>query len=215
MTNVKNLFLFILFLSIQAFAYEPKEGNVSAIVGPFVSQTYFKNTGADVSNPLFGNVGLLAQGDINTDGSLEIGLFHMQKTYFREKNTKILAEKTELVHITMGYRYWINPLFSTALAFSSSYPMNQPRVIHNEIPAGQETDTSARDTVDYGFDFSVQSEVWKNDTLSVIADVRYGQSVTEKQNENSSHYGILIGLKYLIQEKHSQSNTSVKKKELH
>lgn len=202
MTNVKVLILVFFVFSQQIFAYEPQEGNVTAIVGPFVSQTHYQSSSPGVPNPIFGNAGLIVQGDINEFGSLEIALFHMQKTYIRKDMGFNFAEKTELMHITMGYRYWFNPYFSTALALSSSYPMNQPRVIHTDFPAGQETDTSARDTVDYGFDFSVQSELWQKERYSVVADVRYGLSVTEKQNENGSHYGILIGLKYLLQEKY-------------
>ncbi len=202
MTNVKVFFLIFFVFGQRIFAYEPQEGNVTAIIGPFVSQTHYQSSASNVPNPVYGNFGLIAQGDINDAGSLEIALFHMQKTYIREDASRIFAEKTELMHITMGYRYWINPKYSVSLALSSSYPMNQPKVIRNDLPIGQEIDTSSRDTVDYGFDFSVQSELWQKERYSVVADVRYGLSVTEKQNENGSHYGILIGLKYLIQEKY-------------
>lgn len=202
MTNVKVFFLIFFLFGQLIFAYEPQEGNVTAIIGPFVSQTHYQGSAQNVPNPFYGNFGLIAQGDINAVGSLEIAMFHMQKTYIREDVSRIFAEKTELMHITMGYRYWMSPKYSISLALSSSYPMNQPRILRNDLPIGQEIDSSARDTVDYGFDFSVQSELWQKERYSVVADVRYGLSVTEKQNENGSHYGILIGLKYLIQEKY-------------
>ena len=202
MTNVKVLFLLFFSLGLQSFAYEPQEGNVTAIIGPFVSRTDYQGPSKLAENPLFGGVGLMVQGDLHKSGALEIAMFHMQKTYFREENALNIAEKTELMHITMGYRHWISPLWSASLAFSSSYPMNQPKVIHTDFSTGQNIDTSARDTVDYGFDISIQTELWNRDRYSVISDVRYGLSVTDKQNEDGSHYGILIGLKYLIQEKY-------------
>ena len=202
MTNVNVLFLLFFAIGLQSFAYEPQEGNVTAIIGPFVSRTDYQGHSKLAENPIFGNVGFMVQGDINTTGALEIAMFHMQKTYFREDFAKSIAEKTELMHITMGFRYWISPLWSASLAFSSSYPMNQPKVIHTDFPTGQNIDTSARDTVDYGFDLSIQTELWNRERYSVISDVRYGLSVTDKQNEDGSHYGILIGLKYLVQEKY-------------
>ncbi|AZZ35538.1 hypothetical protein CIK05_01555 [Bdellovibrio sp. qaytius] len=180
----------------------PKEGNVNASIGPFVSRTDYHGSSTQTKAPFFGDFGFIVNGDINDSGALEIALFHMQKVYFREENSKTIAEKTELMHITMGYRYWLSPLFSTSLALSSSYPMNQPQVMHTDFATGQNIDTSARDTVDYGFDISIQGELWQRDRYSVFADARYGLSVTEKRNEDGSHYGLLIGLKYLVQEKH-------------
>lgn len=202
MTNVKILFLLFFMFSSATFAYEPQEGNVTAIVGPLASRTNYNGASAQAENPIFGGLGLIVQGDLHKAGALEIAMFHMQKTYFREDSAKTIAEKTELMHITMGYRHWISPLWSAALAFSSSYPMNEPKVTHTDFSIGQNIDTSARDTVDYGFDISVQTELWNRERYSVISDVRYGLSVTDKQNEQGSHYAILIGLKYLVQEKY-------------
>lgn len=202
MTNVKVLFLLFFSLSLQALAYEPSEGNVTATLGPFVSRTDYPGSGSGAKAPWFGDVGLIVQGDLNQYGALEIAMFHMQKAYFRRSAEWVVAEKTELMNITMGYRYWINPTYSAALALSSSYPMGKGRVIHDDFPTNQRIDTSASDTVDYGLDFSVQAELWKNKRYSVIGDVRYGLSVTDKQEEEGSHYGVLIGFKYLIQEKY-------------
>lgn len=202
MTNVKILFLLFFVLSLEAFAYEPHEGNVTATIGPFVSRTDYPNSDSGAKAPWLGDVGLIVQGDINQYGALEIAMFHMHKAYFRRSGSSMIAEKTELMHVTMGYRYWISPSWSTSLAFSSSYPMGQRHIIYNNFPANQGVDTSASDTVDYGFDFSLTAELWNNERYSIITDVRYGLSVTEKQDEDGSHYGILLGLKYLIQEKY-------------
>lgn len=201
MTNVKVLFLLFFMFCLESLAYEPQEGNVAAILAPFVSRTDYSGSSSGAKAPIFGDVGLIVQGDINEVGALEIAMFHMQKAYFRTENAKTIAEKTELMHITMGYRRWLSSLWSASLSFSSSYPMNQPRVLHTDFPTGQNIDTSARDIVDYGLDFSIQYEIWMRKRYSVIADARYGRSITDKQNEKGSHYGLAIGLKYLIQEK--------------
>ncbi|MES2803765.1 MAG: hypothetical protein V4654_14830 [Bdellovibrionota bacterium] len=202
MTNVKVLFVLFFMFCLESLAYVPQEGNVTAALGPFVSRTHYAGSSSGAKAPVFGDFSLIVQGDINEIGALEIALFHMQKVYVRHENSKTIAEKTELMHITMGYRYWISPLWSASLAFSSSYPMNQPQVIHTDFPVGQNIDTSARDVVDYGLDISVQTELWQRERYSIISDVRYGLSITEKQNENGSHYGLALALKYLIQEKY-------------
>lgn len=202
MTNVKVLFLLFFCLSLHAFGYEPREGNVTATVGPFVSRTDYPGSESGAQAPLFGDIGLIVQGDINQYGALEIAMFHMQKAYFRRSGTSVVAEKTELMHVTMGYRYFISPLWSASLAFSSSYPMGERRIIHNDFAPGQVIDTSASDTVDYGFDLSIETELWNNNRFAVVSDIRYGLSVTDKQDEEGSHYGILIGLRYLVQEKY-------------
>ena len=202
MTNVKVLFLLFFCLSLKTFAYEPKEGNVSATIGPFVSRTDYPGSASGAKAPWFGDVGLIVQGDLNKYGALEIAMFHMQKAYFRKDSALVVAEKTELMHVTMGYRYFISPLWSASLAFSSSYPMGQRRIIHNDFAPGTTLDTSASDTVDYGFDFSIETELWNNDRFSVVSDIRYGLSITDKTDEKGSHYGLMLGLKYLIQEKY-------------
>lgn len=201
MTNLK-IYFFIFLLSPLVKAYDPKEGNIAAILGPFVSRTDYQGSDTGAKAPYFGDIGLIALGDVNERGALEIGLFHLHKIYFREQNAKTMAEKVELIHITMGYRRWLTPYFSASMAFSSSYPMGRPQIIHSDFAPGSEIDTSARDTVDYGFDFSLQGELWSKNRYAVVADARYGLSVTNKQDEKGNHYGLMLGLKYLIQEKY-------------
>lgn len=202
MTNVKVLFLLFFCLSLKVFAYEPKEGNVTATVGPFVSRTDYPGSDSGAKAPWFGDVGLIVQGDLNQYGALEIAIFHMQKAYFRKDSASVVAEKTELMHVTMGYRYFISPLWSASLTFSSSYPMGEPRIIHDDFAPAIPINTSASDAVDYGFDFSIATELWNNDRFSVVSDIRYSLSITDKEDETGSHYGIMLGLKYLIQEKY-------------
>jgi hypothetical protein len=203
MTNAKVVFLFIFLILPFAFGYDPKEGNVTATFGPYISRTDFRESSATgAKSPYSGGFGLVALGDINTYGALEIGMYHMHRVYIRDQGPFTISEKTELMHITMGYHYWINPYFSTSLTFSSGYSMGDPQIIYSNFPAGQEIDTSAQDTVEYGLDLSLQSELWEKERYSVIAEARYSYSLTPKENERGNHYGLMIALRYLIQEKY-------------
>lgn len=179
----------------------PQEGNVTATLGSFFYKTNFQDSPTGASSPNRAGLSLIAVGDINTVGSLEIGLFDLHKIYFRDELGKYIAEEKEVMHITMGYRYWINPYFSTSLSFYSSYSLGETKLIHSDFAPGLEIDTSAQDTTEYGFDWAVQGDVWGNEKWAVVGEARYSLSVTSKPAEKSDHYGFMLGLRYAIQEK--------------
>ena len=203
MIQVKSTFFLLAFvMSSKTFAYTPAEGKISAVFGPYLYRTNFSGSDSGANSPYLGDVGLIAQGDLNSNGGLEIGLFHMNKLYFRQSNGSYVAEKTELIQIDLGYRYWLTHYIAAGLGFYSAYAIGTPAVEHSDFSIGANIDTSAQDTTEYGFDFSLQGEVWSQGNFSVILDARYVQSVTNKQNESGNHYAFLVGLKYLIQEKY-------------
>ena len=195
------LFSVLNLLAISSWSYTPQEGSVSALLSPLIMQSDFQPETDQFNNPYFGGISLIAQGDLNDSGALEIGLFHFDKVYYIKSGALELTEKTELVHVTLGYRYWMNNIFSLSLAFSSAYSIGQPQIIYSQFPTGQEIKTSAHDTTEYGFDLSVQTELWTNTKHSIIADTRYFYSVTPKDSEKASHYLIQIGYKKLYQTK--------------
>jgi hypothetical protein len=195
------LFLW-LFNSAVSLAYVPKAGNVTATFGPQISQTISNGSRSGADNPLQNGYGLIALGDVNDYGALEIGTFYMPKIFIREAGGKFLSEKTQTMHITLGYRYWLAPSFSTSLTFYSAYSMGSYNTLHSDFPAGQtEKGTSAQDYTEYGFDLALQAEVWSSGRYGIVIDGRYSQSVTNKPSEDANHYAFLIGLRYLIQEK--------------
>ena len=196
-----NLSLIIFLFITQAQAYTAQEGNVTATLGAFVYKTNFNGSDSGASSAKLAGLGLIALGDINSNGSLEIAIFDLHKVYFREELGKYVAVEKEVIHITMGYRYWINPYFSTSLSFYSSYSLGDLRIVHSDFLPGTEIDTSANDTTEYGFDLAVQGDLWSAEKWAVISEVRYSLSVTSKKNENADHYGIMLGLRYQIQEK--------------
>jgi hypothetical protein len=186
----------------SAQAYDAKDGNITAVVGPFIYKTNFSDNPTGASASRHGDLALLVGGDINSYSSLEISMMYMHKQYFRDNAMlKSIVTESQLMHIAMGYRYWINPYLSTALGFYSAYPMDETRVVHTDFAPGSNITTSADDRTEYGFDFSVQSELWGNDFMSLVADARYALSITSQSSEKSDHYGLMLGLKFLAQSK--------------
>ena len=148
----------------------------------------------------------MVNGDINNKGSLEIGIFQMNKVYMREELGKFIGEQTALVHITMGYRRWFSEYVSGSLSLSSGYSMGSPKIVHSDFVPGSESNTSARDTTEYGFDLALQTELYSQPTYAVVFDARYSLSVTNKKNENADHYGMMLGLRHTYQEKKENKN---------
>ena len=202
MNNFKKILL-IVFLVVTGpvHAHSPSEGKVTALFGPFLYKTNFEGGGADLQSPTLGGFGLIAEGDISKHGGLEIAMFYQHKLYFLRQTGNFIAEKAKIMYITMGYRHWFMAQFSAAAAFFSSYSMGDPNVIHGDFAPGFAPRTSAQDTTEYGFDFSLQWELWGNDKYAVVLDGRYSWSVTSKNHEDSDHYGALLGWRYQVQEK--------------
>ncbi len=198
---VALILISIFFISEKTFAYTAKEGNVSAIFGPFFYKTSFAGSTSKATSPDLSGLTLMAIGDISDHGSLEIGIFYLNKIYLRERYSNYLAEKTQLIHITMGYRYWLNSYLSTSLSFYSAYSLGDVEVTYSDFRGVNEPTTSARDKTEYGFDGALQAEVWSSDRYAAVIDLRYSRSVTSQEHENADHYGALVGLRYFIQEK--------------
>jgi hypothetical protein len=203
MRGLKSTFLILSMLVTPhaVLAYSPKEGNVSATLGWLVHRTNFQNSGTGASAPYQGDFALVVNGDITDRGQLEIGMYHLNKQYYRDLSSVYVGEETELIEITMGYRQWFTSWLSLGVGFSSAYSMGYPRIIHNDFAPSPAIDTSARDTTEYGFHFSLQSDVYTLDRFTLALTGLYSLSVTGKPNEKADHYGAMIGLRYFIQEK--------------
>ena len=197
----KSIILIILFFSLRLYAYIPSEGNVTASYGPFLYKTNFSGSKELAPSPVLGDLGFVTNGDLNEKGSLEIALFHLNKIYYRNLNDRYLAEKTELIHVTLGYRRWLNEKFSWGLGFYGAYSIGTYQTLHSESNVDLEIDTSARDTTEYGLDGSIMSEIWSRDQTSVTLDFRYSYSISNKENEKGDHLGLFLAYKYIIQDK--------------
>lgn len=197
-------------LSPTAFAYEPEEGKVSLTLGSFMFITNFQADHDGINPERQHAPALIAEGSVNHKGSLEIGVFPMHKLYIREQQNSFTAEELKVIYITMGYRQWFSKRLSGALAFFSSYPMGDPSVVHNDSAPAGILDTSARDATEYGFDFSVMLEVFTHKKWAITLDSRYSLSVTNKDNEESDHYGAMVGIRYQVQEKYEKKSPEKK-----
>lgn len=209
-------FFFIFFFTMTTWPYTPKEGNITANIGPFIYKTNFRGSDSGIQSRVLSGTGVLVNGDINQNGALEIGLFYMDKYFFREKDGLYKAENTDLIHITMGYRRFISSLLSVSLSLYSSYSLGDPHISANEFPPDQDVDTSARDITEYGLDIAAQYELWSLDRFAIVTDLRYAYSLTNKLSERSDHYGAFITLRYFVQDKEgtvddNKENSSDKK----
>jgi len=173
---------------------------VTATLGPYYSRTNYGGFNSDINSSFKGGIGLIVLGDFNPHASLEISMFYIPQIFFREFDGYKIAEKTQIMHIGMGYRRWLSPYLSTSLAFYSSYSMGEIDPIYSNVPANVDIDTSARDITEYGLDLSMQGDLWNHDRLAVILEGRYSLSLTSKKGERSDQYGAMIGLRYMVQE---------------
>lgn len=188
-------------LSAVARAYEPEEGKISLTFGPTLYRTVFQADHPLIDPEKQDGFAVVAEGGVGKRGSLEIGMFPMHKMYIREQQNNFVAEQIKLIYITMGYRQWFSNRISGALAFFSSYPMGDAKIVQNDLAPGGYLDTSARDATEYGFDFSVMVDLLNQPKFSVTLDARYSLSVTNKDNEESDHLMGMLGIRYLLQEK--------------
>ncbi len=213
---MKNIFLFKVFISFAfscclplsvAYSYDPKEGNVSATFGPFVHKTNYPGSTSGVISPWMGAPAMIVQGDFTDYSSLEIAFFHLNKVFIREEGGRYISEETQSLHTTFGYRYWYNPYLSFSGSLFTAYTMGEPKIVHSDFNPPDYIATSARDIVEYGIDFSIQQELMSFETINIVADLRYSFSVTNKISEYGDHYGLMIGVKYLIQERFKRDSS--------
>jgi hypothetical protein len=192
--------LLLLFLGCYAWAHEPSRGALHGSFGPYLFRSHnFNSQAAD--NATWTGFTLAAEGDVDNHGGLEIGITYFQHPYARRYNGLLNVEKVKRIYVTMGYRHWFSRDFSSALAFYSAYSMGDPQVMSTDFPMNARPDSSAEDIAEYGFDFSLQWEFYRHERFSTVLDGRYSYSVTSKAQEDGNHYGLLLSVKYLIQDK--------------
>lgn len=197
---LKYLFLIFLF-PFPTSAYNPKEGNISSVFAVTSSRSHFESGRTGVNAKEYSGPALIVQGDINSEGNLEIGAFWMTKEFFRDEGENYLLEKSQFIHISMGYRHWFKSWLSSGLSFYSAYSIGNPEIVDSRNVSGPGLTSSARDKTEYGFDFSIQTEIFESGRYGMIFDTKYSYSVTGKKDEYPHHYLFLLGLRYFIQEK--------------
>ncbi len=194
--------LFLLGVGSLANAHIPVDGDIRASFGALTYMTHALDH-SFVNGPLVAP-GLVAEGDVNSYGGVEISLFYLRNSFSVQKRGMILVERVKRIYISTGYRHWFNRQFSTAAAFSTSSTIGDPTVISSEYTNQDQPETSARDTTEYGVDLSVAMEPWQQDRYALVIDGRYSYSFTPRRDENSNHFGIFVAIKYFIQSRQSE-----------
>ncbi|MDZ4676719.1 MAG: hypothetical protein SGI74_04340 [Oligoflexia bacterium] len=193
------IILSILIVGITSNAHQAHEGTVLGTIGPFFHQTHSLRSKNPAYSPPLAGIGFLAEGDLYDRGGIEIGLFYTHKTYQRSSGNAFMVEKVHKISVPIGYRHWLSDIFSMGFFFNSMFSNGEPQTIYNDIATGEIT--SAREMVESGIEYSIQWEVWTNEKIATILDGRYCYSLSTKPNEDAHQYGILFGVKYMIQEK--------------
>jgi len=207
MSGLRFVFIFVLSaLPFSSWSYVVEQGNVSAIAGPYFYKTNFLNSPNGESSPTRTGIGIIALGDINKSGSLEVAGFYINKLFARNEMAEWVQEQSNLLHITMGYRHHLSERFSVSLTFFSSYTMGEPTTFGTKVASSPSVQTSARDITEYGLDFSLQTELFNHPVFALVLDTRYSASLTSKPNELADQYGVLLGIRYQIQRRQTFSS---------
>ncbi len=177
-----------------AWAHQPEGGKIWGTLAPIANRT--KTSHPAVLNAPYLGAAAVVEADVDDNGGVEVGLFYLNKVYVRERGAEVLVERIKRMYVTTGYRHWFAPWVSAAVAVYSSYSMGDPQVISGRV---RDTfRTTARDITEYGFDGSLQWEIWGKGDVAVVADARYAFSLTRNQGEDADVYGFLLGYKHRV-----------------
>lgn len=196
---LSSINLSLLLHTIAAHAYRPEAGKVMASLGPYIYKTDLQGYGFPKNSRWKPGFALIAEGNLDSTSALEIGLFYLNKQYFRRVSDQIAIEETDRIYITTGYRYWWSPGLSTGLNFFSSYSMGDPRPVHLSGDFSTAPQTSARDTTEYGVDLSVRFELDSFEKFGFFVDCRYSWSLTPKEGEESNHMALFLAYRQEVE----------------
>ena len=183
-------------VSGESLAHVLKTGELR--VTPSLSAYKTRTAHRDLEgDPSYGG-SLTVDGDVDSNGNVEVSLVYLDKLYALKSGESVLAERIPRMHVTFGYRHWFAPWVSTGLAFYSAYSMGEAKVIRRDNTEDLKFKTTAREIAEYGFDVSLQWEPWSNDTVAALVDARYSLSTSHKAREDADLYRLSLGVKYLI-----------------
>lgn len=193
---IKHIAIITLLLCFgQAYAHEASDGKIHISLGSLTYQTQYKNDLGQVDAPIQGSGGFIVDGDLSDYGSLEIGIYYLDKIFLRRQSAVVLVEKIRRAYMTIGYRHWFTDKFSMALASYTSYSMGDPRRIHSSTGGDPGFETSAHDTSDHGADFSIAYEFYAHESDRAFIDFRYAKSLSSRGFEDGDHAAIFLGYK--------------------
>ncbi len=194
----RNLFCFLLCLLTGpiAFSHEPGAGEGRVTIGAMSNR--FVDSPAPVKTPTTFGAGITGELDTGGRGGIEVSMFYYDGQYAVSKADLWLVERSTHLYIPIGYRYWLSSKFSFAMSFYASFRIGQFEEIYRDPGITVDAVTSAQDIAEYGFDFSISTDLYTGDKYTLVLDSRYLLPTTDKPDENSRAYVFLLGVKYRI-----------------
>ena len=214
-SSIKNLiYIFvILFYTNKCFCYQPQKGQIALSLNAFIQRTDLNKQTSELKSPWYGGEGLLVNGALDEKQELEIGLLFTQKNFYSDTNDNVLSEKSDIVRITMGDRYWFENCCSISASIFSDYTFGEVQTQHIDQGVSADVKTSAHKNSMYGADLSFQFDLYRFETQAshLILDTRYSWFPSQKNNESINHYSISFNYKFLVQNSRSQNaNNSIR-----
>lgn len=184
------------FLTLSSHAHEPIAGQGRMSFGPLTSRFIYSPT--PVPSPTFIGLGFLGEIDISKTSGIEVGMFYFESEYSVESSERWLAERAQRIYIPIGYRFWFSSKVSLAASFYAAYRIGKWTEVYRSPGISISAVTSAQDITEYGFDFSVQTDLYTTDNYILILDSRFTLPTTDKPDENSRSYMFLLGWKFRV-----------------
>lgn len=177
-----------------ATAYEPKPGKVTAAAGPFIYMGESLSTNEEFySSPRLG-FALISEAVVAKNSAIEIGLFYLNKPYYRIEGSQFIIQKIQRMYITTGYRWWWSKKLSSGVSLFSAFSMGGVKTTDQSPGLGRDFKTSAEEITNYGLDLSIRFENEFSSRDGVFIDLRYSHSLTTERGEQSNP--IMLGVFY-------------------
>lgn len=189
----------LVFLSTLIFcqiskAYKPEPGKVTAAVGPFMYMSDTLSNNGDVyESPKWG-LALISEAVVAKNSAIEIGLFYLNKPYYRSDGSQFILQKIQRMYITTGYRWWWSKKLSSGINLFSAFSMGDVETTRSSPGIDETFRTSAEEITNYGLDISMRFEHEFNARDGIFIDLRYSYSLTAESGEQSNP--IVLGIFY-------------------
>ena len=177
------------------------EGNIHYLIGPIFYKNMYKPNSGDPNVPDRNDFSFVVQGDVNSFGSLEISMSHINRDFYRNDDGQFAAEQLESMKMGMGYRRWIHSKWNFGLILTTTYAMEEPNIIQKN-PSGNTLATSASQVSTFGFLGSIEYIPWENGQNSVVLDVSFERNLTSKPGESRDFMQTMIGFRRFVQSKY-------------
>ena len=193
--SLKALAFFTIFMVCEnSNAYKPKPGKVTTAAGPFVYVSDSLSNNGDVyTSPKLG-FALISEAVVAKNSAIEIGLFYLNKPYFRSEGSEYILQKIQRMYITTGYRWWWSSKLSSGVNLFSAFSMGDVETLKTSPGIREEFKTSAEEITNYGLDLSIRYEHEFNPRDGIFIDLRYSYSLTAESGEQSNP--IILGIFY-------------------